>query len=277
MKLEMKKGQLFIDGREIETYESTGPTKGEIGKPLELIDQYYYTVPKEYEKLHAELFAILKGVERVNELYEFLLRNDGFRKKAFVNPFNAPYYQVDSLVAVLTKYRALNSLNGVFKKVELFTRYLMLRFETIEGNTEMLNVKHAEEIQKEESREKKKYSMPPMEELKAMNYEMLTEEIRKAETLFARKKYIKMLTDIRRAKLKAKSQGKTEKDRVMEAVREEREAREHDESNDDAHDFSNTRAAKAAKRKAKAKAKVADVNEQSDEYIDDGEWQNAEM
>ena len=256
----VKKGKVNVNGRECEDVDIKGTMNGSITWPsvLAILDEHYLTVPKEYEKMHVELFAIFKDMAKVNELYDYLLRTDGFRKKSMVVMGDIPFYIVDSLLAILSKHRAMSNVNGLFRKVEKFTRFLLLRSEEMHGEAASeMKLKDTSTIMREEERDARKYSPPTLDEIKNMSYEMLTDEIAKAKSMFARKRVMDLLIEARKLKLRAKVQKKSEHERMMDI------ARETDQDVDeDVPDFSHTKAAKGARRKERVKERV------KEEYID---------
>lgn len=265
LQLTIKKGKVFANGREIEGAEVKGTLSGaiEFDNKLELIDPLYLSVPKQFAKLHVDLLAVLKDIDRLDAFYNFMMRTDGIRRKSFVEQGNVPFYMVPTIICLLTQHGAVNSNNGLLKKVELFTRFLMHRRDLmIDESVDLQRLKSMDAIQREEEKREKRYIMPSLEELKAMSYEMLTDEIVRAEQLVAKSKIVRQLKEMRQAK-KLRS-NKTEKDRMMDAIKEDRiEAEEFDHSQ--------TRAAKHHKRKEKIKAKAQRVNaEDADDatYID---------
>ena len=100
------------------------------------------------------------------------------------------------------------------------------------------SVKDVERIKSEEERAERRYRLPPINELKDMNYEMLTLEMAKAEEMMAKPKVIKVLKDLRLAKAPTKSR-KTEMEKMKEIIQEE-----HDEHEPE------TRLAKHQRRKS---------------------------
>jgi hypothetical protein len=58
-------------------------------------------------------------------------------------------------------------------------------------------VKNVDTILMEEEKAERKYRLPASNELKEMNYEMLTLEMAKAEEMMAKPKFIKILKEIK--------------------------------------------------------------------------------
>lgn len=238
-----------IAGREIETANFVPTKTGWIlaFNDLEIFDPYYLSVPKEFEALHKELYKILKHIEEVDKLYSFLLSTDSIRKRHFSDLNIMPYYCVPLVTAALLRSHACLMQNGMLKKRETFTRFLIYRDEVIAeatGRNAMGTdtVKDFEKISAEEEKASRKYRLPPMDELKAMNYEMITLEMAKAEELMAKPKYMKVLKNLRTEKSSTKIR-KTEKQVMKEAIDEERAAALEDVA-------PVTRLAKHQKRKA---------------------------
>ena len=277
-----KEALACIGERELETADITFTKNGSVSlkmNALEVIDPYYLTVPKEFEKLHMELCKVLKTVAEVDKFYRFMLSMDSIRKKNFSDFDLLPYYIVPIVTSALVKHHAFIVQNGTYKKTELFTRFLIYRDETVAeaigGFAASGKLKNLEQVTAEEERAARKYRLPPMHELKEMNYEMLTMEMAKAEEMMAKPKIIKVLKNLRAAKSATKIR-KTEKQVMDEAIREEREAQEEENE-----PVPMTRLAKHQKRKAEQARKdkvrfeksngkgpkVAVVNSPEGEYV----------
>ena len=250
-----KSGIVKLDGKELELAEVKHLTKGvEITlNPLMLIDPYYLTVPKQFEKLHTELLSLVKTQTVLDNLYTHLLSADSIRKKYFVEHDVIPYYIVPYVHNALVMHKACVNYMGMLRKTEIFTRFLMYRADAIVeetgGESVPYNVKNIEQISAEEEKASRKYRLPPMDELKAMNYEMLTMEMAKAEEMMAKPKYIKILKTLRTEKSATKIR-KTEKQVMDEAIREERDVQDGEHET-----VSTTRLAKHQKRKAEQQRK----------------------
>lgn len=242
-----KQGKEFvvaIGERELETAEVQTTKTGWVLdiNDIEIWDPYYLSVPKEFERLHKDLMSLIKDVAALNRLYTYMLTSDMIRKKHFSDHSIVPYYIIPSMTVALLENNACIMQNGVLKKKERFTRYLILRDEMIAdmtgGELHTDSVKDVERIKSEEERAERRYRLPPINELKDMNYEMLTLEMAKAEEMMAKPKVIKVLKDLRLAKAPTKSR-KTEMEKMKEIIQEE-----HDEHEPE------TRLAKHQRRKS---------------------------
>lgn len=239
---------LTLNGREIESAMVDKRKDGGFDIALrlvELYDEQYLTLPKEFEVMQLDLLKLLKNMDAVNALYECLTTMDLMRPKHFADYDVIPYYATKLVIKILLKYAACRMHNGALRKTERFTQFLLHRAE-MSGSTVFGKgaVKNVDTILMEEEKAERKYRLPASNELKEMNYEMLTLEMAKAEEMMAKPKFIKILKEMRLAKAPVKNR-KTEMERMKEVIRDEQH--EKDVTNGD---VPQTRLAKHQQRKA---------------------------
>lgn len=239
---------LKLDDREIESAMVDKRKDGGFDIALrlvELYDEQYLTLPKEFEVMQLDLLKLLKNMDAVNALYECLTTMDLMRPKHFADYDVIPYYATKLVIKILLKYAACRMHNGALRKTERFTQFLLHRAE-MSGSTVFGKgaVKNVDTILMEEEKAERKYRLPASNELKEMNYEMLTLEMAKAEEMMAKPKFIKILKEMRLAKAPVKNR-KTEMERMKEVIRDEQH--EKDVTNGD---VPQTRLAKHQQRKA---------------------------
>jgi hypothetical protein len=216
---------LTLNGREIESAMVDKRKDGGFDIALrlvELYDEQYLTLPKEFEVMQLDLLKLLKNMDAVNALYECLTTMDLMRPKHFADYDVIPYYATKLVIKILLKYAACRMHNGALRKTERFTQFLLHRAET-SGSTVFGKgvVKNVDTILMEEEKAERKYRLPASNELKEMNYEMLTLEMAKAEEMMAKPKFIKILKEMRLAKAPAKNR-KTELQRMKDVIQEEK-------------------------------------------------------
>jgi hypothetical protein len=223
-----KEVYVAIGDRELETAECTFTKTGVslAVNDVEVFDPQYLTVPKEFERLHKELRKIIKDARDIERFYNYMLAADSIRKKHFSDHGILPYYLISLVTNALIEHNACVFQNGMLKKKEIFTRFLIYRNEVIaEATGEVAIGKHAvkdlDQILSEEEKAERKYRLPASNELKEMNYEMLTLEMAKAEEMMAKPKFIKILKEMRLAKAPAKNR-KTELQRMKDVIQEEK-------------------------------------------------------
>ena len=254
VKISMKEGEpiLEFDGREMESAILTKTKDGFKGEMrfIELVDKDYLSVPREFEKMHIELVTLLKNAKAVDALYNLFTSIDAIRAKHFSEYDVIPYYSVRLVMKILLEHGACRYQNGGLRKTELFTRFLLLRAE-MAGMSAFGKgtLKDVDAILNAEEKSMRRYTLPPMDELKSMSYEMLTMEMAKAEELMAKPKYMKVLKTLRTEKSATKIR-KTEKQVMDEAIREERDVQDGEHET-----VSTTRLAKHQKRKAEQQRK----------------------
>jgi hypothetical protein len=216
---------LTLNGREIESAMVDKRKDGGFDIALrlvELYDEQYLTLPKEFEVMQLDLLKLLKNMDAVNALYECLTTMDLMRPKHFADYDVIPYYATKLVIKILLKYAACRMHNGALRKTERFTQFLLHRAE-MSGSTVFGKgaVKNVDTILMEEEKAERKYRLPASNELKEMNYEMLTLEMAKAEEMMAKPKFIKILKEMRLAKAPAKNR-KTELQRMKDVIQEEK-------------------------------------------------------
>jgi len=220
---------MTIGDREIETAEISKRKDGGFDitvRLVELYDEQYLTLPRDFEPLQEDLMKLLKSMDAINALYESLTTMDLMRPKHFADYDVVPYYATKLVIKVLLKHAACRMHNGALRKTERFTQFLLHRAE-MSGSPVFGKgaVKNVDTILMEEEKAERKYRLPNINELKEMSYEMLTLEMAKAEEMMAKPKVIKVLKDLRLAKAPTKSR-KTEMEKMKEIIQEEHDERE---------------------------------------------------
>lgn len=237
---------------------------------IELFDEAHLSVPIEFEEMHIQLFKVIGSIEKLNKLYRVLMSIDNIRQKYFKEYDIAPYFLYGEISRLLLEHGACMLVRGTLQKTELFSRFLMLREDTLNEHSTLGKgeVKSVNEIMKEQADAERKYQLPPMDELNAMSYEMITLEIARAEERMAKPRFMKILKDKRQEKTPVKVK-KTDM-QVLKEVLAEDAGQAQPKTRLAAHQ--KRKAAKQQKEDRKyakpIKAKVAAVA-QDEEYIDE--------